>query len=195
MRTKQGACTLAIHTANKHGAVRTTTSPQRSKHNSGSGGESVVYQDPRAEFLFLLGINLSINPLLMGQLWVSASHLQDANQAHKLRDQPLGQRCSSASEWLFKQGDARIDFSSRLKGNHEGRGQECKRAPQSACIGCGNLRVWMGAVPRSPVTLRWSGGLTEWPSREAVNLQTQRGKKLEARGGQGWQGQHQQRSQ
>lgn len=90
----------------------------------------------------------------MGQLWVSASHLQDANQAHKLRDQPLGQRCSSASEWLFKQGDARIDFSSRLKENHEGRGQECNRATQSACIGCGNLRVWMGAIPRSPVTLR-----------------------------------------
>lgn len=67
-----------------------------------SGGEKVVYQDPHMEFLFLLTINLSINPLLMGQLWVSASHLQDANQAHKLRDQPLGQRCSSASEWLFK---------------------------------------------------------------------------------------------
>lgn len=87
-----------------------------------SGGEKVVYQDPHTEFLFLLSINLSINPLLMGQLWVSASHLQDANQAHKLRDQPLGQRCSSASEWLFKQGDACIDFSSRLKEKCEGRG-------------------------------------------------------------------------
>lgn len=84
--------TRQINTA----AVSTTTVPRRPKHNVGSGGESVVYQDPRAEFLFLLGINLSINPLLMGQLWVSASHLQDANQAHKLRDQPLGQRCSSA---------------------------------------------------------------------------------------------------
>lgn len=66
----------------------------------------------------------------MGQLWVSASHLQDANQAHKLRDQPLGQRCSSASEWLFKQGDACIDFSSRLKEKCEGRGQECNCARQ-----------------------------------------------------------------
>lgn len=47
----------------------------------------------------------------MGQLWVSASHLRDANQRHKLRDQPLGQRCSSASEWLLKHTDARIDFS------------------------------------------------------------------------------------
>lgn len=82
------------------------------------------------EFLFLLGINLSINPLLMGQLWVSAPHLQDANQARKLRDQPLGQRCLSASEWLFKQGDACIDFSSRLKEKREGRGQECNWASQ-----------------------------------------------------------------
>lgn len=83
------------------------------------------------EFLFLLSINLSINPLLMGQLWVSASHLQDANQVHKLRDQPSGQRCSSASEWLFKQGDACIDFSSRLKEKCEERwGQEGNRASQ-----------------------------------------------------------------
>lgn len=67
----------------------------------------------------------------MGQLWVSASHRQDANQAHKLRDHPMGQRCSSASEWLFKQGDARIDFSSRLKGNREWRGQGCDRAARS----------------------------------------------------------------
>lgn len=50
----------------------------------------------------------------MGQLWVTASHLQDANQGLKLRDQPLGQRCSFASEWLFKHGDAPIDFSSGL---------------------------------------------------------------------------------
>lgn len=55
----------------------------------------------------------------MGQLWVSASHLRDANQGLKLRDQPLGQRCSSASEWLFKHGDARIDFSSSLKERRE----------------------------------------------------------------------------
>lgn len=149
-------------TSAEHAAVRTRTrtSPQRSKHNIRSGGEPVVYQDPRAEFLFLLGINLSINPLLMGQLWVSASHLQDANQAHKLRDQPLGQRCSSASEWLFKQGDARIDFSSRLKENHEGRGQECN----SVCL----HRLWQSAsldgsypkVPSHPPLIRGPDRMT-----------------------------------
>lgn len=47
----------------------------------------------------------------MGQLWVSASRLRDANQRLKLRDQPSGQRCSSASEWLLKHRDACIDFS------------------------------------------------------------------------------------
>lgn len=60
----------------------------------------------------------------MGQLWVSASHLRDANQGLKLRDQPSGQRCSSASEWLFKHGDARIDFSSSLKERGAGGGGE-----------------------------------------------------------------------
>lgn len=85
----------------------------------------------------------------MGQLWVSASHLRDANQGLKLRDQPLGQRYSSASEWLFKHGDARIDFSSSLK---EKGGGGCI-APVRACVGSGCLCVWMGAVPWSPVTL------------------------------------------
>lgn len=70
---------------------------------------------PHTQFLYLLCINLSINPLLMGQLWVSASCLRDANQDLKLRDRPLGHRCSSASEWLLKHRDACIDFSSSLK--------------------------------------------------------------------------------
>lgn len=86
---------------------------------------------PHTQFLYLLSINLSINPLLMGQLWVSASHLRDANQDHKLRDQPLGQRCSSASEWLFKHGDARIDFSSSLKEKREGEGRSVLHQPGS----------------------------------------------------------------
>lgn len=93
----------------------------------------------------------------MGQLWVSASHLRDANQGLKLRDQPLGQRCSSASEWLFKHGDARIDFSSSLKERREAvvvviGGGGCI-ALAGARVGCGCLRVWTGAIPWSPVTL------------------------------------------
>lgn len=92
---------------------------------------------PHTQFLYLLSINLSINPLLMGQLWVSASHLRDANQGLKLRDQPLGQRCSSASEWLFKHGDARIDFSSSLKERREEVGGALHQSgPASAVAVC-----------------------------------------------------------
>ena len=134
-----------------------------------------------AQFLYLLSINLNINPLLMGQLWVSASHLQDANQGPKLRDQPLRQSCSSASEWLLKHGDACIDFSSSLK---ERRGWGCI-ALVGACVDRGCLCVWTGAIPWSPVTLHWSGGLTEWPSREALNLQTRRGQGAGCSGGSG----------
>lgn len=90
------------HTTNKHNRRCRSTyndhSPEvQTQLRSGlrSGGEKVVYQDPYMEFLFLLSTNLSINPLLMGQLWVSASHLQDTNQAHKMRDQPLGQSLKS----------------------------------------------------------------------------------------------------
>lgn len=183
---------------NGHSPEVQTLRPEVQTLRSGrrSGGEKVVYQDPHMEFLFLLSINLSINPLLMGQLWVSSSHLQDANQAHKLRDQPSGQRCSSASEWLFKQGDACIDFSSRLKEKHEGRGQECNCASQGlpalAVVMCES--GWEPSQgPQSPSADQgaWQNDLAErqWTCKHKG------GKKLEARGGQSWQGQHQQRSQ
>lgn len=86
----------------------------------------------------------------MGQLWVSASHLWDANQRHKLRDQPLGQRYSSASEWLFKHRDARIDFFLAPARKRGGRERGVGGVKAGVYTG-GYLQVWMGAIP-SPRT-------------------------------------------
>lgn len=118
----------------------------------------------------------------MGQLWVSASHLWDANQGLKLGDQPLRQSCSSDSEWLFKHRDARIDFSSSLKDREKRRGGGGSggggggglhsSGPVSAVAVCASGRE-PSPGPRSPSTDQ--GGLTEWPRREALNLQTRRG--------------------
>lgn len=80
----------------------------------------------------------------MGQLWVTASHRLDANQGLKLRDQPLGQRCSSASEWLLKHRDACIDFSSSMK-------EKCGvKGVVSAVVVCASGRE---PAAGSPVTL------------------------------------------